>query len=74
LQALYEENIQSVLIEGGAAMLNSFIKAGLWDEVHLLRNTKLVAGKGIKGPEKPKGKILETQMLGNDRIEWMVNS
>ena len=74
LQALYEENIQSVLIEGGAAMLNSFIKAGLWDEVHLLRNTKLVAGKGIKGPETPKGKILETQMLGNDRIEWMVNS
>jgi diaminohydroxyphosphoribosylaminopyrimidine deaminase/5-amino-6-(5-phosphoribosylamino)uracil reductase len=74
LQALYEENMQSVLIEGGAAMLNSFINTGLWDEVHLLRNTKLFAGKGIKGADKPKGKILETQMVHNDRIEWMVNS
>jgi diaminohydroxyphosphoribosylaminopyrimidine deaminase/5-amino-6-(5-phosphoribosylamino)uracil reductase len=74
LQALYEENMQSVLIEGGAAMLNSFINTGLWDEVHLLRNTKLFDGKGIKGADKPKGKILETQMVHNDRIEWMVNS
>lgn len=74
LQALYEENIQSVLIEGGAALLNSFIKAGLWDEVHLLRNTKLIAGKGIRGPITPTGRLLETTVLENDRIEWMVNS
>jgi diaminohydroxyphosphoribosylaminopyrimidine deaminase / 5-amino-6-(5-phosphoribosylamino)uracil reductase len=74
LHALYEENIQSVLIEGGAAMLNSFIKSGLWDELHLLRNTKLLAGKGIRGPEEPMGRLLETKVLQNDRIEWMVNS
>lgn len=74
LQALYEENIQSVLIEGGAALLNSFLEAGLWDEVHLLRNATLVAAKGLKAPAKPNGKLLTTQVMRNDRIEWIVNS
>jgi diaminohydroxyphosphoribosylaminopyrimidine deaminase/5-amino-6-(5-phosphoribosylamino)uracil reductase len=74
LQALFEENIQSVLIEGGAALLTSFLETGLWDEVHLLRNTTLVALEGIKAPAMPKGKLLETRVLRSDRIEWIVNS
>ena len=35
LQKIYERNIHSVLIEGGATILNSFIDAGLWDEANV---------------------------------------
>ena len=32
LHELYTQNIQSVIVEGGAATLNAFIKSNLWDE------------------------------------------
>jgi len=35
LQKIYERNIHSVLVEGGATILNSFIDAGLWDEANI---------------------------------------
>ncbi len=71
--ALYSFNIQSVLIEGGAALLNSFVRAGVWDEAHVLTNTALFAGDGLMAPEKPYGTIMESYRIGNDSIEWMIN-
>ncbi|HET7733449.1 MAG TPA: bifunctional diaminohydroxyphosphoribosylaminopyrimidine deaminase/5-amino-6-(5-phosphoribosylamino)uracil reductase RibD [Paludibacter sp.] len=35
LQKIYERSIHSVLVEGGATILNSFIDAGLWDEANV---------------------------------------
>jgi len=35
LHKIYGHNIHSVLIEGGASILNSFIEAGLWDEANI---------------------------------------
>lgn len=35
LQKIYERNIHSLLVEGGATILNSFIDAGLWDEANV---------------------------------------
>lgn len=36
LNKLYQIGIQSVFIEGGAKVLNSFIAAGLWDEARVI--------------------------------------
>ena len=41
MNALYKLNIQSVLVEGGAKMLQSFIDEGLWDEVRVITNRQL---------------------------------
>ena len=41
---------QSILVEGGAQTLQSFIDADLWDEVYIER-TDIVLGDGIKAPE-----------------------
>jgi diaminohydroxyphosphoribosylaminopyrimidine deaminase/5-amino-6-(5-phosphoribosylamino)uracil reductase len=35
LRKLYERNIHSVLVEGGAQLLNSFIQLGWWDEANV---------------------------------------
>ena len=35
LRNIYDRNIHSVLVEGGASILNSFIEAGLWDEANI---------------------------------------
>lgn len=41
LKALYDLKVLSVIIEGGAALINSFISSGLWDEARVITNTKL---------------------------------
>ncbi len=47
---LYLQDIQSVIIEGGAKTLQLFIDADLWDEARIF-TSKTRWGKGIKAPE-----------------------
>ncbi len=50
LNALYQLNIQSVLVEGGAELLQSFIDSGNWDEIKTITNTELKIGDGLTAP------------------------
>lgn len=50
LRYLYEQNINSVLIEGGASLLNSFIRKNIWDEVRI-EVSPLKAEAGITAPQ-----------------------
>ncbi|RZJ72619.1 MAG: riboflavin biosynthesis protein RibD, partial [Flavobacterium sp.] len=47
--ALYDEGIQSVIIEGGRQTLQSFIDAGLWDEARVFKGRQMLNG-GTKAP------------------------
>ena len=47
---LYSKEIQTVIIEGGQMLLNSFIEIGLWDEARVLVGDKSF-GNGLKAPK-----------------------
>ncbi|PBQ34430.1 riboflavin biosynthesis protein RibD [Sphingobacteriaceae bacterium] len=47
---LYEQQIQSVLVEGGAFLINEFLKNDLWDEVLVFQNPDLYFREGLKAP------------------------
>jgi diaminohydroxyphosphoribosylaminopyrimidine deaminase / 5-amino-6-(5-phosphoribosylamino)uracil reductase len=50
LDALYDNNITSVIIEGGTRLLNGFISKGLWDEAwRYIGNKHFVSG--VKAPD-----------------------
>lgn len=49
LHQLYEDGIQTVLVEGGAELLQSFIDSGLWDECYVEKGTITLKGK-VKAP------------------------
>lgn len=49
LSVLYQRGIQSVLVEGGAALLHSFLEEGLWDKAYVEHATA-VLGDGIPAP------------------------
>lgn len=49
LASLYDKGITSMLVEGGAEILSSFINAGLWDAVRVEVGNKAIAGK-VKAP------------------------
>lgn len=51
MEALYKEQIQSVIIEGGRFTLQQFIDANLWDEAMVIKNEGLLLKNGTKAPD-----------------------
>lgn len=49
LKYLHTQNIQSVFVEGGQKLLQSFIDQGLWDEARVFVGSQLF-GKGVAAP------------------------
>ncbi len=72
LYQLYLQDIQSVIIEGGAQTLNSFIEANLWDEARIFTGPKPL-NKGIAAPAIS-GEVASEHSIGNDKLLIMVNS
>ncbi len=72
MMALSERNIQSVIIEGGAYTLQSFIQHNLWDEARVITGN-MTFGEGIKAPTLSKGH-LETSTFGLDKISYYRNA
>ncbi|WP_461452495.1 bifunctional diaminohydroxyphosphoribosylaminopyrimidine deaminase/5-amino-6-(5-phosphoribosylamino)uracil reductase RibD [Mucilaginibacter sp.] len=71
LYQLYLQDVQSVIIEGGAHTLNTFIKAGLWDEGRVFTG-KVILNDGIKAPQI-NGTIDDDALLGSDRLTIFYN-
>lgn len=62
LNELYKSNIQSVIVEGGATLLQSFIDQNLWDEARVfVGNRKFYTG--LKAP------ILRGKLVTKERID-----
>lgn len=53
MQWLYDEKCQSLIVEGGRTTLQSFIDAGLWDEIRI-ETAPITVDDGTKAPEMPK--------------------
>lgn len=50
MDALYQRGLQSLLVEGGAQLLQSFINTGLWDETFVEKSDRFLHD-GVKAPE-----------------------
>ncbi|MEC5393837.1 bifunctional diaminohydroxyphosphoribosylaminopyrimidine deaminase/5-amino-6-(5-phosphoribosylamino)uracil reductase RibD [Bergeyella sp. RCAD1439] len=72
MKALYQREIQSVLVEGGANTLERFISAGLWDEAFIIKNPSLVLQSGTFAPSFPH-RPSHTENLENNLIECYRN-
>lgn len=66
--ALYKLNLQSVLIEGGSQLLQTFINEGCYDEIRLIENTSLRIGNGLPAPHFPVIPLKQMVQYENDRI------
>ena len=70
-ETLYQQNIQSVFIEGGAKTLQSFIDANLWDEARILAGNSSFKD-GTASPQI-KGNIQSESTLNKDRLTILRN-
>jgi diaminohydroxyphosphoribosylaminopyrimidine deaminase/5-amino-6-(5-phosphoribosylamino)uracil reductase len=72
LDELYKRNIQSIIIEGGAKLLQSFINQNLWDEARVFIGNKYFEN-GLKAP-KLTGNLISEEMIDSDQLKWIFNS
>ena len=66
LSHLYEEKKQCLIVEGGAKTLQSFLDAGLWDEIRI-ETAPFTVDKGIEAPKLP-------EKLRITKVEKYVNT
>ena len=71
-QHLYNLQIQSVMIEGGAETLKHFIAANLWDEARIF-STPHVLQQGKSAPAL-NGKLLEETQLEDNLLQVYLNT
>ena len=68
LKQLYNRDILSLIIEGGAFTINSFIENGLYDEIRVFTTNKVLEN-GIKSPNIPEIKNSKKITINNDKLE-----
>jgi len=68
LKTLYQKGIQSVIVEGGEHLLNSFINGGLWDEAIVFTSNKII-DIGIPSP-LISGKLLQQDIIDNVQLSY----
>ena len=66
---LYQHQIQSLIVEGGRKTHESFIQAGLWDEIRVETNLALTVGDGTPAPQLPADvRVRSRQVVGQNVI------
>ena len=58
LESLHAHHIQSLIVEGGAETLRSFLVQGLWDEIRVETNTLMTVSDGTRAPQIPANAIV----------------
>jgi diaminohydroxyphosphoribosylaminopyrimidine deaminase / 5-amino-6-(5-phosphoribosylamino)uracil reductase len=67
---LHSLKILSILVEGGAKLLQSFIDSGIWDEIRTITNREMLINEGISSPEIRDAELIKTESLTSDTISY----
>ena len=69
LESLHAHNIQSLIVEGGAKTLQSFMEKGLWDEIRVEINTLMTVNDGTRAPQIPaNAAVIDSQTYDGNLI------
>lgn len=74
LEACYQRQLQSILIEGGAITLQSFIDAGLWDEAIIIQNSSMFVSEGVKAPELRSASLSRVEHISSGTITYYTSN
>lgn len=74
LAACYTLNIQSIIVEGGQKLLQSFIDENFWDEARIITNQKLFIWEGLSAPKLLNAELKYQELYGDDVISILNNN
>ncbi|MBR6691162.1 MAG: bifunctional diaminohydroxyphosphoribosylaminopyrimidine deaminase/5-amino-6-(5-phosphoribosylamino)uracil reductase RibD [Bacteroidaceae bacterium] len=68
LAHLHSIRLNSLLVEGGPRLLQSFIDSSLWDVARVEVNGNIVVGSGVAAPALPLCKVVEKSCSGGNEV------
>lgn len=68
--ALFQLKLQSVLVEGGARLLQSFIEEDCWDEARVITNEELEPPAGVPAPRLQNAHRVAHESIFSDTIRY----
>lgn len=74
LKACYELNIQSILIEGGNKLAETFINEYCWDEARVIENSELIIDNGLRAPLLSNHQLISSQTISTDIVSYYTNN
>lgn len=69
----FSANIQSVLVEGGCKLLQSFVNEKMWDEALVIENTQLIIDDGLHAPTLSNEELVYREAIHSDDIYHFKN-
>jgi diaminohydroxyphosphoribosylaminopyrimidine deaminase/5-amino-6-(5-phosphoribosylamino)uracil reductase len=73
LDCLFNLKLTSLIVEGGAMLLQSFIDAGMWDETIMIANDEINIDDGIDAPHLKNEHLINTEKILSDTIRTYSN-
>lgn len=74
LLVLHKLQLQSVIVEGGAKLLQLFIDENAWDEARVITNEELIIENGLSAPVLKNSYLFEEQKIKSDTISFFRNA
>ena len=72
INALYQLEILSVIVEGGAKLLQAFIDEDMWDEARVITNEGLIVNNGLEAPQFISASRLQEEKIFADKVEFFI--
>jgi diaminohydroxyphosphoribosylaminopyrimidine deaminase/5-amino-6-(5-phosphoribosylamino)uracil reductase len=72
--ALFEMKIQSIMVEGGAVLLQHFINSGTWDEARIITSTNVFTAEGMAAPVLKAATLSAKMQVSTDNISSFINN
>ncbi len=73
LHNMQERGVTSVMVEGGAVLIQSLIDQGWWDEARVFKATATFE-EGIRSPRLSGAKLISTENIGEDELTIFRNT
>ncbi len=74
LNILCTLQIQSVIVEGGAKLLQTFIDENWWDEARVITNTEMEITEGLQAPVLKNNTLIKNENIRSDNIAYFINN
>lgn len=74
LEFVMQEQLSSLVVEGGKKVLESFINAGFWNEIRVFKSKYKLFKNGVKAPEMPQQEYIEQDLKDDNLIVLYKNA
>jgi diaminohydroxyphosphoribosylaminopyrimidine deaminase / 5-amino-6-(5-phosphoribosylamino)uracil reductase len=70
----YDLKLQSILVEGGNKLAQSFINENYWDEARVIENSTLIIDNGLRSPALTRQRLNKTETIFTDTVSYYINA